>query len=170
MKTALSALTFVALAGAAPAAEAPAGPCDTPEHRAFDFWIGDWTVTATGDPAKAAGVNHIALAHGGCVLVENWTGAGGLTGMSQNIFADGAWHQIWTDSSGGLLQMTGGIEGGAMRMQTTEPTSWGDDTPGLQRITWTPNPDGSVRQHGERSADGGKTWTTNFDLTYRRTP
>mgnify|MGYP000920413761 FL=1 len=90
--------------------------------------------------------------------------------MSQNIFADGAWHQIWTDSSGGLLQMTGGIEGGAMRMQTTEPTSWGDDTPGLQRITWTPNPDGSVRQHGERSADGGKTWTTNFDLTYRRTP
>jgi hypothetical protein len=37
-----------------------------------------------------------------------------------------------------------------------------------QRITWTPNPDGSVRQHWEASTDAGKTWTTSFDGLYRR--
>ncbi len=32
-------------------------------------------------------------------------------------------------------------------------------------ITWTPNADGSVRQHWETSEDG-KTWKTAFDGLY----
>ena len=36
------------------------------------------------------------------------------------------------------------------------------------RGTWTPNPDGSVRQHFEISADDGATWTTWFDGKYVR--
>ena len=35
------------------------------------------------------------------------------------------------------------------------------------RITWTPNADGSVRQHWEASTDG-ETWTTAFDGRYVR--
>jgi hypothetical protein len=38
----------------------------------------------------------------------------------------------------------------------------------MERITWTPNADGTVRQHWEQSADGGKTWETAFDGLYRR--
>ena len=38
----------------------------------------------------------------------------------------------------------------------------------LERITWTSNPDGTVRQHWEQSTDGGKTWTTAFDGLYRK--
>ena len=35
------------------------------------------------------------------------------------------------------------------------------------RISWTPNPDGSVRQHWETSTDGA-AWTTAFDGRYLR--
>ncbi len=162
-----AALLVAALTGSAMSDDSRPRPCDSPDHRAFDFWLGDWTAAVTGDEAKLGGTNHIVAVQAGCVVLENWTGSSGLTGMSQNIFAGGRWHQIWTDSGGGLLVMEGERQGEAMIMQTATPTDWGDETPGFQRITWTPNADGSVRQHGERSADG-KIWTTNFDLTYRR--
>ena len=38
---------------------------------------------------------------------------------------------------------------------------------GLVRMTYTGNPDGSVRQYGEGSTDHGKTWQSSFDLIYR---
>jgi hypothetical protein len=38
----------------------------------------------------------------------------------------------------------------------------------LTRMTYTSAADGSVRQLGETSSDDGKTWTPNFDFTYRR--
>ena len=36
------------------------------------------------------------------------------------------------------------------------------------RITWTPNDDGSVRQHWKNSADNGMSWQTSFDGMYHR--
>jgi hypothetical protein len=38
----------------------------------------------------------------------------------------------------------------------------------LIRMSYTPQPDGSVRQHGEQSTDHGLTWSTNFDFIYRK--
>jgi hypothetical protein len=38
----------------------------------------------------------------------------------------------------------------------------------LERITWTPQADGSVRQHWQQSADGGKTWSDAFVGIYTR--
>ena len=32
------------VAAAAAAQNSPAGPCDTPQHHQFDFWVGDWQV------------------------------------------------------------------------------------------------------------------------------
>ena len=50
MKPAFAAL--VALVAVAPAAfaQTPQRPptCDAPEHRAFDFWIGEWDAYVTG--------------------------------------------------------------------------------------------------------------------------
>jgi len=37
-----------------------------------------------------------------------------------------------------------------------------------ERISWTPNDDGSVRQLWESSKDGGKSWAVVFDRLYRR--
>jgi len=37
-----------------------------------------------------------------------------------------------------------------------------------QRITWSREPDGRVRQLWESSKDGGRSWTTVFDGLYVR--
>jgi hypothetical protein len=36
----------------------------------------------------------------------------------------------------------------------------------VQRITWSREADGSVRQLWESSSDGGRTWTAAFDGIY----
>ena len=38
----------------------------------------------------------------------------------------------------------------------------------VNRLSFTPLPNGTVRQHGEQSTDHGKTWTTLYDLYYHR--
>jgi hypothetical protein len=38
----------------------------------------------------------------------------------------------------------------------------------VNRISWTPQAEGTVRQHWETSTDGGKSWTTAFDGRYAR--
>ena len=137
------------------AVSASAAPCDAPEHRQFDFWIGEWTVT---NPAgKTAGTNRITRIAGGCALLEEWTGASGLSGKSLNIYDTSrkVWHQTWVDGSGLLLQIEGKFEGGSMRMSNS-----------TSRITWTPLEGGAVRQLWEQTKDAGKTWTVAFDGKY----
>ena len=146
-------------------AEPPAGPCDAAEYRQFDFWIGDWNVTAKDQPA---GTNSIHPVHGGCALQENWqgAGAGGISGSSFNIFdrASGKWHQTWVDASGTLLQLDGGLVGGSMVLAGSRPAATGGTA--LHRISWTPNEDGSVRQLWEASQDEGASWNVLFDGLY----
>jgi hypothetical protein len=38
----------------------------------------------------------------------------------------------------------------------------------IGRMTFSRLDNGDVRQHGENSTDGGKTWATTFDFTYVR--
>lgn len=153
----------------APASPPPQRPQLPPVNHDFDFWIGDWEVTdrVTG---KLAGHNKIEARHGGRVLVESYTSAGTYTGMSLNGYDAGAkrWHQCWMDNGGLVLDLYGGMENGSMVM--TGETTRRDGTKQQERITWTPNPDGTLRQHWEQSGDGGKTWTTVFDGFYKRKP
>jgi hypothetical protein len=147
---------------------APKPACMAPEHRQFDFWLGDWEVR---DPAgKVVGHNRLTSLHKGCVMFENWTGAGGFTGSSLNIFdADRKkWHQTWTDSSGGLLQIEGGWADGRMVLagETADPEKPGGTI--INRITWQPLPDGRVRQFWEISVDKGAAWKAAFDGYYSK--
>src|SRR5262245_37640711 len=80
-----------------PSQTAPKTPpgCTAPAHRQFDFWLGEWSVR---DPnGKVVGENRITSLHKGCVLFENWTGAGGFTGSSLNVYdaTRKKWHQSW---------------------------------------------------------------------------
>jgi len=148
-------------------AAAPA-PCSGPEYRQFDFWLGDWEVT--GPKGGVVGTNLVERVQGDCGLRENWAGKGGITGTSLNIWnaEDGRWHQTWIDSTGGLLLLSGGLVNGAMVMSgTTKSTAHPGGTT-LQRITWTPNADGTVRQLWEASEDDGTTWTVAFDGLYTK--
>jgi hypothetical protein len=143
----------------------PVAACASESHRQFDFWVGQWTVTAGDQPA---GNNRIEKRHQDCALAEHWTSAqGNFTGSSLNIYdaATGRWHQTWVDSSGTLLLLDGQLRNGQMVLEGTRPGTNGAEV--RHRISWTPNPDGRVRQHWEtRSGDG--EWTTLFDGLYTR--
>lgn len=137
------------------------------EVRQFDFWIGDWNVFRHGSDEKI-GENKIYPAHDGRVLVENWTDRGGYTGMSLNTWnsATKQWQQTWMDRGGYILNFFGGLEEGKMVMVARVPQPDGKFS--LNRGTWTPQPDGSVRQQFESSTDDGNTWKSDFDADYRR--
>jgi hypothetical protein len=144
---------------------AHAAGCDSAAHRAFDFWVGDWQVHKTD--GTVAGHNKITREYGGCVVHEHYTTDRGYSGESLNIYdaARGVWHQTWVDSGGTLLTLEGGMRDGKMVL---EGELVGKDGKVVrQRITWTPNTDGTVRQFWE-SMDAQGNWTTAFDGTYSR--
>jgi hypothetical protein len=154
------ALVWCALAltsGAASAGDKPAA-CSAAEHHQFDFWIGHWDVFLPN--GNKAGENRVESVEGGCALLEQWSGVRGPTGKSLNIYdaLRRTWHQTWVDSTGGLLVLEGHWSDGRMVLSSSASP--------IQRITWAPQPDGSVRQLWESSKDGGKTWSTAFDGRY----
>lgn len=144
------------------AAARPDGGCTAEEHRQFDFWRGSWRVHREGE---VVGRNEIRTVADGCGLEESWRSAEGGTGTSLNYYdpSDGSWHQLWLGSGGLILHLTGGLEGGDMVM-TGERTVEGETI--RDRITWSPLPDGGVRQLWEISRDGGRSWSRAFDGRY----
>jgi hypothetical protein len=167
MRVAALSLSFCAAVTAA--SQTPAGqpkPCATAEYRQFDFWVGDWEVR--GPKGAVAGTNRIERIENGCALQENWTGAGNVTGRSINAYsnADRQWHQAWIGSGGQFLHLVGGLRGTDMVLEGKSIDA--KSRPTIERITWTPQPDGRVRQLWEQSTDGRKTWSTAFDGMYVR--
>lgn len=165
------AMTTTSPAGSTPAPAATPATLTSPYARAefhqFDFWIGEWEVHA-GD--KLAGHSTIAPIAGGCGISENWRSASGTgDGVSYNAWdpVDRHWRQFWISSQGYVLRLQGGLRDGSMVMEGEMPNPQSGHMD-RQRITWTPNVDGSIRQHWEASVDGGKTWTSSFDGLCRR--
>ena len=160
---------FMVSSAAAQAPAAAPAPCATPAHRQFDFWVGEWDVhKRDGTKAGQSRVERILEA---CVIFENWTGATGFAGKSFNLYnaTTGRWEQFWVDQSGVRLHLQGGLEGERMVLAgTREKTDPSTGPAQRERISWTPNADGSVRQLWETSKDDGQTWTTSFDGLYRR--
>jgi tetratricopeptide (TPR) repeat protein len=142
-------------------------PCLTrPESRKFDFWVGEWDVkNAQGQPAGQSSVQRLLE---GCALYENWTDLQGGGGKSLNSYnADvKQWQQFWTDQYGRVTEYRESewIDG-SLRFTAKQIMPQG---PALLHMTFTAiNPD-LVRQFGEMSLDGGKTWSPTFDLYYHR--
>jgi len=166
-RTALALLVLGCLAWPAAAQSTPSpARCSAPEYRQFDFWVGEWDVTLPD--GKPAGINRIEPILGGCALRESWTGVGGLSGTSYNVYdrSRKVWHQTWVDGQGGLLQLEGGFAGGRMTLEGETVDSAGGKS--RQRIVWEPSGEGEVRQLWEASEDGGKTWKVVFDGKYRK--
>lgn len=155
------------VAGAA--SPTPAKPCGEAPYHALDFWIGTWDVKdAAGQPAGASVVEAVA---DGCSLIERWTGASGpagnrYIGVGLHVYdpASGAWRQVFTDNRPAITEMKG-MAGEAGFVYT-----WEVVTPKGQKLakryTLSKTVEGGVRQLGERSADSGATWATDFDLRY----
>lgn len=134
--------------------------CAAAEHRQFDFWIGEWDVF---DPqGEKVGENTITSIQDGCALREEWQSVRDHAGTSLNFYDrdTGKWYQTWIANNGNDLHLSGGLDGGAMEMESMLPGERRD------RIRWVPGDDGSVRQVWEISTDGGETWEVGFDGRY----
>ena len=149
----------------AQAAAPPPPACTGPEHRQFDFWVGEWTVTPTGKPTVVAS-SRIEKLYAGCAVRENWMPLKGSPGGSLNSYVDGRWRQTWVDASNSRVEFVGGVVDGKMVLVGDWKGVNGPGKDAIIRMTYSRNPDGSVRQHGEQSTDFGMTWSSNFDFTY----
>lgn len=147
-----------------------ARPCVyAPEYAQFDFWVGDWDVTSAG---ALAGTSHVEKILSDCVIFENWAGTSGVTGKSFNMWDStrGEWRQSWYDSSGTVTEYHAPAKADGKLVFVADsllPGSDGKLVPTKQRMTFF-DQGGTVRQLGENSSDGGKTWSVAFDLVYTR--
>jgi len=145
-------------------------PCKyAPEHRQFDFWIGEWSVT-TAKGGLPAGDSRIEVALGDCVIVENWTSKNSTyAGKSYNVYnaADKRWEQFWVDNSAGMIHFTGGLKDGVMDFYTADLPQ-PDGTTLLRHLRFFPLGPEQVRQYSQGSTDHGKSWTDEYDFIYTR--
>ena len=153
---------------------ANAFPCQKDlRTKEFDFWLGDWDVYARGT-ATLVGKSKIESASGGCMVLENWTAVGPAlhNGKSMNYVdpVSGKWIQLWVGSSGIIQQnitrfYDGEYKDGAMRFVFDHEVNGAKI---IGRFIFYNEGPNQVRQFNEQSSDGGKTWTTSYDFTYKR--
>ena len=160
-------VSFAALLMSSGAMAQPVAPsCDDDIYRAFDFWLGEWEVFDVN--GNKAGDNRITSQENGCLLLEEWTSAQGVTGQSYNFYDTGLekWRQVWV-SVHGSIDYSGGInEDGAMVLEGESAYRTGVVAP--FKGTWTLQEDGSVRQHFEQYDAEKEEWVDAFIGIYRK--
>ncbi len=166
---AISLLTLLCLSSLA--AQPPASPCQAPEQKQFDFWIGDWDLTWPGEKAgeTAHGSNKILRILNSCVVQENFSGGESmpLLGISVSTFdaRSGHWKQTWVDNQGSYLDFVGDFKDGQMVLQR-EAVRNGQKI--LQRMVFKNITANELDWSWEASQDNGKTWQVNWPIHYKR--
>lgn len=159
-------MAVVAMTGTLLAQSAtPASPCQAPEYRQFDFWIGEWEVY--NPSGVKVGDSRIERIIGSCVLLENYSGRKGYEGKSFNVYDASAkqWKQFWVDNGGAVLEFSGTFRADTLEYRATTKESAGTK---LHRLSFYPLAPDSVRQLWEQSTNGGANWGVAFDGRYVR--
>lgn len=147
-------------------------PCAAPEQKQLEFWVGEWDLSwpAQEQGKLDHGTNSIHRLLDSCVVQESFSGESAmhLRGMSVSIFDMRAhkWKQTWVDNEGGYLDFVGELKDGQMILARNAVRP--DGTPVVQRMVFkniTPN---EFDWSWEASTDGGKTWTVNWPIHYKR--
>lgn len=148
-------------------------PCSLPVFRQFDFWVGEWE--AYGPKGNKGGDSKISIILDSCIILEEWTSANvqqGLryAGKSFNTYntATKQWQQTWVDNTGGTTEYLRGDGSDGKIIFFADKVVGPQGKVFMRRLTFTKLNNDKVRQFGERSDDGGITWTTEYDLEYRR--
>jgi hypothetical protein len=166
------ALGVLLISPRSPAVDTKGGPCDTPEHHQFDFWVGDWQVF-DAKTNELVGFDRVEKHSQGCIVQQNLTmitdlyrrpGVGyRLAGISVNRFDGENWLELWADNQWGAIALRGMPEGGnAMVLRTITPSRNRD-----LRLVWERRPDGGVRALQYVAAAGSGKWELYGDLIYR---
>ncbi len=103
------------------------------------------------------------------MIRENWISAkAGYTGTSTNFYNQitGQWEQLWIDNTGAHLKLKGNRQGNQMILSTEEFKN-NKGILNKNRITWTLNDDGTVRQLWE-ILRAEKVISIAFDGLYRK--
>jgi hypothetical protein len=156
-------LRLTVVVPAAASAQNASGCAADPQRHQFDFWIGEWNVTTK--EGHKVGTSKIESISGGCAILENWTAGRGGSGKSINAYNPTLqqWQQYWVGSDGGILDyQRSEFDGKSMIFLITDASKPSD----RQRLTFTPQDEKTVRQHSEKSTDGGATWVTQYDFYY----
>ena len=136
-----------------------------PEHRQFDFWIGEWDVFSGEERVGESSIQQIIES---CVIYENYSQKDGYTGKSFNFFDPHLqkWRQTWVDLRGMVSEFQGEAKQSTLLLEGE--SHYPDGSRALRRMTFTPLGSDRVRQSSEISRDEGKTWKPHYDLTYIR--
>jgi hypothetical protein len=148
-------------------------PCSDPVYRMFDFWVGEWDVFAK--KGNKAGDSKISIILDSCIILEEWAsiaqpGKFSFKGKSFNTYNSNSkqWQQTWVDNGGSTTHYIFGSYSENKMEFKTAPFNLSRDTVAILRLTFFKLNTDRVRQLGEQSKDNGKTWTTQYDLEYRR--
>jgi len=150
-----------------------AKPCEFDDnYKAFDFWVGEWSVLPAGvspnAPPASLPQSRIEKILNGCVILENWMPPTGVGGKSFNTYNANIkkWEQFWVDGTGSAIHFVGEARDGNMYYTSETPGPNGQKT--LGRMTYFNQGPDRLRQVWETSTDDGKTWTVAFDGLYMR--
>jgi hypothetical protein len=153
--------------------QAQSKPCSASVYRQFDFWLGEWE--ALGVNGKKAGDSKISIMLDSCIILEEWTSVSVTNGVryagkSYNTYnaAKKKWQQYWVDNAAGVTEYFNGYYDDNKMIMETANEKLGDTAYQILKMTFYNLGLDKVRQHGESSGDGGKTWKTDFDFEYRR--
>ena len=151
--------------------EAPPAPCQDPEFRQLDFWVGEWDLSWTQqDGTLGQGTNIITRApYGDCVIMENFDGSPTLPfkGMSVSTYSIlvKEWRQTWVDDQGGYFSLHGGPqEDGTFIL---EMDRYDDKVPYL-RMVWEDITEDSLVWRWQGKADADADWADRWVLNYKR--
>ena len=155
---------------AAPAAAQTADTCKTDSRfREQDFTLGSWDVY-TGE--KKTDEVTMSLILNDCVIEEHWKRADGRpTGNGIGLFNYsrllGSWGYTWATDDGAATVFRGNlVKPGEMLFVTEKPLPGGKVR--LRHWALMLMPDGTIRELATGTEDGGKTWTTDYDLKWVR--
>lgn len=146
----------------------PPACADSPAYHAQDFIAGTWAVHA-GDILIAHVTITPELDH--CALSEVWTPVNGMPDKGLGLFVfsrpEGKWRYLWAADTATSSFFEGtAVKPGEMLYTTTRLLD--DGRSRLRHWQLIALPDGRIRELATGSDDDGRTWTTEYDLTWSR--
>src|ERR1044072_9290303 len=135
----------------APTVQKPPTPClSEPQHKQFEFWVGEWDVTSDGQIIATSSIQRIIDS---CVILENYSQKNGYNGKSLNFYASvlGRWRHTWVDGTGTVGEFVGDYKDGAIHYEGESHRKDGRKI--LRKMVFSSLGADKVRQYSEASTD-----------------